>query len=154
MVVDHIRRRALLACALMLVLGLAACGGAKSEPAGTDAGGESAQDAGADNPAPADVTSPAPAGDPQAGAEVFAGTCSSCHGPAAAGIEGLGKDLRSNTYVAERTDEEMLAFVKVGRGPTDPLNTTGVQMPPKGGNPALSDEDLLNVIAYIRTLEK
>jgi hypothetical protein len=25
-------------------------------------------------------------------------------------------------------------------------------MPPKGGNPALSDEDLIDIIAYIRTI--
>jgi mono/diheme cytochrome c family protein len=40
----------------------------------------------------------------------------------------------------------------VGRQPTDPLNTTGQLMPAKGGNPALTDEDLYNVVAYIRSL--
>lgn len=35
-------------------------------------------------------------------------------------------------------------------GPT--LLTTGVVMPPLGGNPALTDADLIDVIAYVRTL--
>ena len=88
------------------------------------------------------------------GAEVYAGTCSSCHGPDAMGIEGLGKNLHANAFVAERTDDEMLAFVKIGRPAGDPLNTTGVDMPPKGGNPALDDQDLADIVAYLRTLEK
>jgi disulfide bond formation protein DsbB len=29
-----------------------------------------------------------------------------------------------------------------------------VDMPPKGGNPALTDQDLYDVIAFIRTLVK
>jgi disulfide bond formation protein DsbB len=47
----------------------------------------------------------------------------------------------------------MLTFIKTGRPSGDPLNTTGVDMPPKGGNPALSDEQILDIVAYIRTLQ-
>jgi hypothetical protein len=53
----------------------------------------------------------------------------------------------------ERDDEELLAFVQVGRMPFDPLNTTGIQMPPRGGNPLLKKEDLQDIIAYVRTFE-
>ena len=59
----------------------------------------------------------------------------------------------ANAFVADRSDTEMLAFVKTGRPASDPLNTTGVDMPPKGGNPALSDQDLMDVIAHVRTLK-
>ena len=48
----------------------------------------------------------------------------------------------------------MLEFVKVGRPTGDPLNTTGVDMPPKGGNPALSEEDLYDIVAYIRAIHQ
>ena len=51
-------------------------------------------------------------------------------------------------------DDGLLAFVKKGRDPGDPLNTTKILMPPKGGNPALSDDDLLDVISYVRSLQK
>jgi hypothetical protein len=51
-------------------------------------------------------------------------------------------------------DAELLEFVKTGRPVGDPLNTTGVDMPPKGGNPALSDVQILDIIAHIRTLQQ
>jgi disulfide bond formation protein DsbB len=66
---------------------------------------------------------------------------------------GLGKDLHANAFVQERSDEEMVAFLHVGRPADDPLNTTGVAMPARGGNPAFTDEDLLDIVAYLRTLE-
>jgi disulfide bond formation protein DsbB len=48
----------------------------------------------------------------------------------------------------------LILFVTKGRDPSDPLSTTGVQMPPRGGNPALTDQDLADIVAYVRTLEK
>ncbi len=33
-------------------------------------------------------------------------------------------------------------------------NTTKVDMPPKGGNPALKDDDLVNIAAFLRSLQK
>lgn len=141
-------RHLLLAVLLAAPLALAACGD-KAQPSSDDSAavGEEAEDDDADD---ADDVA---AGDATHGAEVYAGTCSSCHGPDAKGMEGLGKDLHANAFVAERSDQEMLDFLKVGRPATDPLNTTGVDMPPKGGNPALQDQDLLDVVAYVRTLK-
>ena len=93
-------------------------------------------------------------GDPVAGQTLFTGTCSACHGPAGEGISGLGKDLTASPFVTTKVDQELIDFVKVGRDPSDPLNTTGIGMPPKGGNPSLDDADLQNIISYIRTLQK
>ena len=93
-------------------------------------------------------------GDPEEGKTLFAGTCSACHGPEGLGVAGLGKDLTTSTFVMERTDAEVLEFLKTGRPASDPLNTTGVDMPPKGGNPALNDDKLLDIIAYLRVLEQ
>ncbi|MER3467092.1 MAG: hypothetical protein C4312_00305, partial [Thermoflexus sp.] len=90
-------------------------------------------------------------GDPAKGKELFAGTCASCHGPDAKGIPGLGKDLTTSAFVRQQTDAQLLEFIKKGRPATDPANTTGVDMPPKGGNPALTDQDLADIIAFIRT---
>lgn len=104
-----------------------------------------------------EATAPAQAakkGDPAAGEKSFASICSACHGPKGEGIQGLGKDMTTSEFIAGKTDDELVAFIKVGRDPSDPLNTTGVAMPPKGGNPALSDDDLYNIVAYIRTLHK
>lgn len=82
------------------------------------------------------------------------GLCAACHGPDGHGLPGLGKNLVVSDFVAGQSDGELAEFIKVGRGPDDPLNTTGVTMPPKGNNPALSDEDLYHIVAYIRTIQK
>jgi disulfide bond formation protein DsbB len=88
------------------------------------------------------------------GTTIFASTCSACHGKDAKGLPNLGKDLVHSTFCKSLDDDALLAFVKRGRDPSDPANTTKVGMPPKGGNPALSDDDLLDVIAYVRSLQK
>lgn len=87
------------------------------------------------------------------GMKLFNTTCITCHGPAGVGVKGNGKALAKNEFVSGQSDESLLAFIKRGRDPGDPKNTTGVAMPPKGGNPALSDDDLLDVITYLRALQ-
>ncbi len=96
----------------------------------------------------------APSGDAANGQTLFAGTCSACHGVDAKGVVGLGKDLTTSTFVAEKTDAELVDFIKTGRPTGDPLNTTGVDMPPRGGNPALTDDDLNDIVAYIRSIHQ
>ena len=128
----------------VLLLGLVACGGGGSAPASGGAAG-SAQEA-----APVEVS----LGNPEAGKGQYDMICIACHGPGGEGIEGLGKPFTTSTFLAEKSDAEMVEFIKTGRPSSDPLNTTGVDMPPKGGNPALTDEQILDIIAYVRTLHK
>jgi mono/diheme cytochrome c family protein len=87
-----------------------------------------------------------------AGERVYATFCFACHGQEGIGISGLGKPLVESEFIDSQTDEELLTFLIVGRSVSDPLNTTGQVMPARGGNPMLSDEDLMNVVAYIRSL--
>ncbi|MCH7493284.1 hypothetical protein IIA16_01020 [bacterium] len=68
-------------------------------------------------------------------------------------MPGLGKDLTDSAFIRGLTATELAAFIKVGRGSSDPENTTGIDMPPKGGNPALSADDLLDIAVWLRTLE-
>ena len=91
-------------------------------------------------------------GDAVHGEELFASTCSACHGPGGIGVEGLGKDMTESEFIAGQTDAELITFIKLGRSTGDPLNTTGIDMPPKGGNPSLSEEDLNDIVTYIRTI--
>ena len=86
------------------------------------------------------------------GETLYAQTCFTCHGPDAKGVENLGKDLTTSEFFNESTDEELLAYVIEGRALDDPLNTTGIAMPPKGGFDFLTDADINAVIAYIRGL--
>ncbi len=87
------------------------------------------------------------------GNNLFHSTCVACHGKAGVGMPGNGKPLAGSAFLQSLDDEKLLAFVMKGRAPGEPLNTTGIQMPPKGGNPALSEDDLLDIIAYLRTLQ-
>lgn len=86
------------------------------------------------------------------GRTLYQASCFSCHNVGAAGVTGhrIGKDLSDNAFVQERTDEELLKFLQDGRAATDPENVTGYEMPARGGNPNLSNEDLLKIIAYIK----
>jgi disulfide bond formation protein DsbB len=95
---------------------------------------------------------PTPFGDPVAGRQAFLATCVACHGQEAKGVPGLGKDLTTSEFLHSQTDEQMLAFLIAGRPASDPLNTTGVDMPPRGGNPVFTDTDLQNIVSYLRTL--
>ena len=112
---------------------LAACGGGS----GDDNGGTSG--------------SVAPgAGDPVAGADVYKATCAACHGGDLAGIDGLGLPLAPSDFVTSQSESDLAEFITVGRPADDPANTTGLMMPPKGGNPALGDQDMMDVSAYLQ----
>lgn len=88
------------------------------------------------------------------GAKMYKVSCVSCHGPGARGLKNLGKDLVASRFLADADDEAMLAFLKKGRPASDPANTTKVDMPPKGGNPALNDEKMEAIIAFLRDLQR
>jgi len=113
----------------VFALTAAACGGSESE-------------------APAPVST----GDVAAGIDIYNATCVACHGPEGVGVEGLGKPWVNSDFINARTDEEMLDFLIEGRRSDHPDNTTGIAMMPRGGNPNLSDDQLLDLIAYMRTL--
>jgi disulfide bond formation protein DsbB len=87
------------------------------------------------------------------GNKQFLGTCATCHGKDANGLPKQGKSLLMNPYSIDKSDDDLALFIKTGRPAGDPLNTTGVDMPPKGGNPALSDDDVKAIVAYLRTLQ-
>ncbi len=94
----------------------------------------------------------APAGAAVAeGEKLYQKTCATCHGADGHGMPKLGKDLHDNTFTKGLSDEEMLQFLKQGRPAWHEDNTQGLAMPPRGGNPALTDEDLLKIIAFQRT---
>lgn len=78
-------------------------------------------------------------------------TCAMCHGPQGQGIGSLGNSLVGTEFMRGNNDEELVQFLKVGRMPNDPASTTGMLMPPRGADPSLTDEDLKNIVLYMRT---
>lgn len=110
-------------------------------------------DPASDWPASSDAAAPR-APDAMHGSQLFAGTCSGCHGPQGQGLPHLGKDLQTSRFVGGLNDEALANFVEHGRPVDDPLNTTHVPMPPRGGNPALSDQDIRDIVAFVRQLQQ
>ena len=134
------KRSVLIIALSLLVVALAACGGGGDSTSSGDGA--------------SDQAAAVSAGNPDAGKEQYDMLCVACHGPGGEGIEGLGKPFTTSNFLREKNDEEMLEFIKVGRSSGDPLNTTGIDMPPKGGNPALTDDQILDIVAYVRTLQQ
>lgn len=83
-------------------------------------------------------------GDWQAGSRIFHNTCIACHGAHGHGIREGVPDLTagvmaySSSSLAEHIER---GFKTQGRS---------LAMPPKGGNPDLTDEDIKNVLSYLR----
>ena len=142
-----LRKVMLMSLLLALLLVASACGDGKDEEPASDLAEAAAVEAA--------EAEPAMVGDAAAGEQVYQTTCVACHGPDAKGVQGLGKSLHpsDSDFISERTDDELVEYIKVGRRIDDPLNTTGIDMPPKGGNPAMTEEEMYNVVAYMRTLE-
>jgi len=101
---------------------------------------------------PTTTEGPAGPGNIARGADVYRGTCATCHGGDATGIDGIGKSLVNSEFVQQQTEESLALFIKVGRDRDDPDNMTGIDMPPKGGDPSLSEQGLRDVSAYIISL--
>lgn len=115
--------------ALAFVLGLAAC----------------------ESPEPQEDAAPATP-DIAAGQQKYRISCGTCHGDDGEGIEGLGKPLRGNEFVRNNDPAAIVAMVEEGRDASHPQNTTGIAMPPKGGNVALTKADLRDIVAFLKTL--
>jgi mono/diheme cytochrome c family protein len=121
-------------------------------------------DGGGDRPAPhmpvkvasAEATAETVAPDPpdaEVGQQVFIATCATCHGFQAQGLPHQGAPLRTSTFIASHDDRALIEFIKQGRPAKDPGNASGVAMPPRGNNPAISDARLADVVAFLRQVQ-
>jgi mono/diheme cytochrome c family protein len=88
----------------------------------------------------------------QEGASNYGTYCIACHGQNAQGIAGLGPNLVANRYMARHDDDAVLQFVIEGRPADHPDNESGIAMPARAGFPNLEDEEIMTIIAYLRTL--
>ena len=156
---------------LVAALALAACGGSEEEhaaptraapPASTTAPPAASPPAASPAlPAPATSTPPSPtapaaaSADPSRGAPLYAQYCASCHGPQGAGDGPLAQALDpkpahhdDGAYMNSLSNDHLFQVVKgggaaVGKSPL---------MTPWGGT--LSDAQIWDVIAYVRTLAR
>jgi len=83
------------------------------------------------------------------GKTLYQQTCIACHGPAAKGAFPGIPDLTRKAGPLSKPDAELIANVLNGyQSKGSPM-----AMPPKGGNPSLTAEDVAAIVAYLRTLE-
>jgi len=87
------------------------------------------------------------------GRQIVTESCSACHGTDFNGVSGLGPSFFDNSFIQSESDAELIVFIQEGREKNDPANKTGIAMPPYGGNPRLTDADLADVVAFLRTLQ-
>jgi mono/diheme cytochrome c family protein len=113
---------------LILALSLVACAGGASQAA---------------------APSEAHIGDPTAGEKIFASACAGCHGVKGEGVPGMSQDMTQSQLIDTKTVQELVEFIKLGGVPGEPP-----VMLPKGGAPSLSDQNLVDIVAYIRSLQK
>jgi cytochrome c oxidase subunit 3 len=92
-------------------------------------------------------------GDEEHGKMLWDATCRSCHGAAGEGVPGKGTVLNTSTYVRNHGDKELEHFVMKGRPASSPESVLHLDMPAMGGNPMLKENDIVDVVAYLRTLE-
>ncbi|MCP4140037.1 MAG: c-type cytochrome [Chloroflexi bacterium] len=83
-----------------------------------------------------------PMGDAETGEPLYQTTCSGCHG--AEGQGSVGPKLQPSTFLQESTNAEVFAFTLVGR--------EGTAM--RGFEDVLSEEELANIISFLRTWQE
>lgn len=80
-------------------------------------------------------------------AEQYSASCMACHGDDGSGVMPGVPDLSERDGALAKADEVLFQAIWAGSG--DPAS--GVAMPPKGGNPDLSESDVQGLIDYMRS---
>lgn len=91
-------------------------------------------------------------GDAGEGRKLFAMSCVTCHGPGGDGLNNLAPSLRTSEFIKTNEPAAITRVVKLGRAVTDPQNKSGKMMPAKGGNPFLTDQQVADLVAFVKQL--
>lgn len=87
-----------------------------------------------------------PKGDPAHGEKIYHTTCVACHGEDGKGVVPGAPDFTDPEGPLAQGDQVLLNHMEYGYRSPGAL----MAMPPKGGNPALTDQDFRDVLAYLR----
>ena len=75
------------------------------------------------------------------GEQLYSYACASCH---SANIKLIRKDF------LKQSDIDLISFVGKGRAVSDSDNLSGQPMPPNGGNPSLTPQQIATILKYMR----
>ncbi|NNM88048.1 MAG: cytochrome c [Phycisphaerae bacterium] len=101
-----------------------------------------------------------PPGAATRGQALFAANCARCHGIQGEGlskefpIKNVGPDLQTDNFLKVRTNAQLVAFIERGRPSNNPKDKRKIAMPPKGGNLALTHQDIVDIVIYLRQVQK
>jgi mono/diheme cytochrome c family protein len=84
-------------------------------------------------------------GDPNAGEEIYNGTCVACHGEDGRGVLPGMPDFTKKGGVLSKPHSALAKHIEEGFE----SGTAPVAMPPRGGDPGLSDQDINDVHSYL-----
>lgn len=84
----------------------------------------------------------------------FSQSCATCHGMTGQGMPHQGANLRTSQNLAKATDDELFELIRDGRQPTDPKSIMKLPMPPRGGNPSMTDGQIRQIMAYLRQMQR
>ncbi len=87
-----------------------------------------------------------PAGNVARGEEVYNGTCVACHGEDGKGAVPGAPDFTKPDGVLSQSDEVLLDHMVHGFQSDGSI----LEMPPLGGDPELTESDMIDVLAYLR----
>lgn len=96
----------------------------------------------------------APTTPAEKGKQFFNQSCANCHGMNGQGVPNLGADLQTSKLVATSPDSRLVSLIENGVPATSPINKSHIPMPPKGANPSLTTQDIHDIVAYVRQLQK
>lgn len=88
------------------------------------------------------------------GKQFFTQSCVNCHGMNGQGVPNLGADLQTSKLVATSSDNRLVSLIQDGVPANSPINKSHIPMPPKGANASLTTQDIHDIVAYIRQLQK
>ena len=94
-----------------------------------------------------------PVGNAVRGKKLFADNCAMCHGNQGQGVKFVGQDLQTSKFVLSHSTAKIVAFIKHGRSATNPGNHRHIAMPPFGDNANLTNQNLYDIVAYMRKLQ-
>jgi mono/diheme cytochrome c family protein len=93
------------------------------------------------------------AGDAEKGKAIFSKTCVTCHGPTGQGMPNLAPSLVGSAFIKSAEDSAVASVIGLGRALGDPGNKSGKVMPARGGNPFLTDEDIIHLVAFVKAIQ-